>query len=183
MRTGHFLLESGHHGERWLELDRLFLRPKELMPFVTELSGRVATQHPEVVCGPLVGGAFLAQLIAAELELGFCFAERIVTERQGLYPVDYRIPAALRQSIVNKRVALIDDAISAGSACRATLAELREAQAACVVLAALISIGDAARNLAKENGLAFESLWQLPDTVWPPAQCPMCALGAPLSSA
>jgi orotate phosphoribosyltransferase len=26
-RKGHFLLESGHHGDLWLDLETLFLRP------------------------------------------------------------------------------------------------------------------------------------------------------------
>ena len=27
-RQGHFRLESGHHGDLWLDLDPLFLRPR-----------------------------------------------------------------------------------------------------------------------------------------------------------
>ena len=29
-RRGHFRLESGHHGELWLNLDALFARPASL---------------------------------------------------------------------------------------------------------------------------------------------------------
>jgi orotate phosphoribosyltransferase len=32
-RRGHFRLESGHHGELWLDLDPLFARPARLAPF------------------------------------------------------------------------------------------------------------------------------------------------------
>ena len=31
-RRGHFLLESGHHGNLWLDLNSLFLRPAALLP-------------------------------------------------------------------------------------------------------------------------------------------------------
>lgn len=31
-RTGHFALESGHHGALWLELDALFWEPAALEP-------------------------------------------------------------------------------------------------------------------------------------------------------
>jgi orotate phosphoribosyltransferase len=53
-RHGHFQLESGHHGEVWLDLDTLFLRPARLVPFVEDLSRQLADAvAPEAVCGPL----------------------------------------------------------------------------------------------------------------------------------
>jgi orotate phosphoribosyltransferase len=63
-RKGHFLLESGHHGERWLDLDSLFLRPGQLGRFAAELAGLLSAHRIEAVCGPLVGGALLAQMVA-----------------------------------------------------------------------------------------------------------------------
>src|SRR5215204_6419129 len=68
-RQGHFRLESGLHGDYWCELDPLFVRPRALQPFVVELAARLARHQVEVVCGPLVGGAFVAQEIAAELDI------------------------------------------------------------------------------------------------------------------
>ena len=35
-RQGHFRFESGHHGNLWLDLELLFLRPKAIQPFVDE---------------------------------------------------------------------------------------------------------------------------------------------------
>ena len=79
-RSGHFRLESGHHAELWLDLDALFARPAVLRPFVSELATRVATHRIDLVCGPLNGGAFLAELIALELGVEFGFAERFVSQ-------------------------------------------------------------------------------------------------------
>jgi orotate phosphoribosyltransferase len=39
---GHFLLESGHHGDLWLERDPLFLPPTRLERFAAELGRRLA---------------------------------------------------------------------------------------------------------------------------------------------
>jgi len=36
-KIGHSAYESGHHGNLWLDLDRLFERPALLRPSVTEL--------------------------------------------------------------------------------------------------------------------------------------------------
>jgi orotate phosphoribosyltransferase len=75
-RRGHFLLESGHHGDLWLELDALFVRPALLERFAAELGSRLDAHGIETVCGPLTGGAFLAELVAAHRELEFAWAER-----------------------------------------------------------------------------------------------------------
>lgn len=180
-KTGHFRLESGHHADLWLELDQLFLRPSALQPFVRALAERIGRHDVQLVCGPLTGGAFLAQLIAAQLELSFAYTERAVSERSGLYPVDYRIASAMRERINGRRVAIVDDAISAGSAVRGTIADLVDCGGEPAVIAALITMGNGAEVLAKDLQLPLERLVQLADTFWPPTECPMCALGAPLT--
>jgi orotate phosphoribosyltransferase len=76
-RTGHFPLESGHHGELWLELDALFWEPAPLEPLAGRLAELIRPHGPDVVCGPLVGGAFLAQLVATRLGVRFCHTERV----------------------------------------------------------------------------------------------------------
>ncbi|HUV90521.1 MAG TPA: hypothetical protein VMY80_12775, partial [Anaerolineae bacterium] len=37
-RKGHFRLESGHHGDLWLDLDLLFVRPNHVRRFAIELA-------------------------------------------------------------------------------------------------------------------------------------------------
>jgi orotate phosphoribosyltransferase len=45
--------------------------------WAAELARRAAPSQPEVVCGPLTGGAFVAQAVAAELGADFVFAGRL----------------------------------------------------------------------------------------------------------
>src|SRR4051794_33162589 len=125
-RRGHFRLESGHHGDLWLDLDSLFLRPTRLRRFAAALALRFANLAIEAVCGPLVGGAFLAQGVAAELDVEFYHTQRVATtESGGLHSANYRLPVTLRHHVTGKRVAIVDDAINAGSAVRATYLELQ----------------------------------------------------------
>jgi len=72
-RSGHFRLESGHHGELWLDLDSLFADFRRVEPFVAQLVESIRPYDVETVCGPLLGGAFLAQLVAQALGVEFCF--------------------------------------------------------------------------------------------------------------
>jgi len=67
-RRGHFRLESGHHSGLWLDLDGLFAEPKRIAPFVDNLTVALRSYSVSAVCGPLLGGAFLAQLVAHALE-------------------------------------------------------------------------------------------------------------------
>ena len=180
-RRGHFRLESGHHGALWLDLELLFLRPRLIEPFARELARRLSGYAIEMVCGPLVEGAFVAQIVAAELNVEFAYTERFVyPRREGLYPVEYRLPGALRSAARGKSVAVVNDVINAGSAVRGTFADLRACEARPVAVGALVVLGTWASAFAADQALPLESIASLPDEVWAPAACPLCAAGMPL---
>ena len=121
-RPGHFRLESGHHGPFWFDLDTLFADTKRVLPFVERLAGEIRAHDVAAVCGPLVGGAFLAQMVAAALQVEFSFTQRMLPpEREGLYRAEYRLPRAFHTRVGAKRLAIVDDAISAGSAVAAPM--------------------------------------------------------------
>ena len=180
-RRGHFRLESGHHGALWLDLDPLFGRPDAVAPFVTRLAARLRPHAPEVVCGPLLGGAFLAQWLARDLGTEFCFTERARSKgTEGLYRAAYRLPAASRGAVKGRRVAVVDDVASAGSSLRATCAELEAHGALPVVAGALLVLGEAATAHFRSRGLALESVVRDDYPLWAPDECPLCRAGAPL---
>ena len=180
-RSGHFRLESGHHGSLWLDLDPLFLRPGRLRRFVAGLAEQLAKYGVEAVCGPLTGGAFLAQSVAAALDVEFYYTERVVpAERNALYAVTYRLPGGLRERAQGKSVAVVDDVINAGSAVRGTLAELRSCGATPAAVGALLVLGSAAASLCADQGLPLETIAARPNEIWAPAECPLCAAQTPL---
>jgi orotate phosphoribosyltransferase len=180
-RQGHFKLESGYHGDLWLDLDLLFLRPRSVRRFAIGLARQLAKHNPAVVCGPLVGGALLAQTIAAELDVEFCYTERFVLpQHDALYPVEYRIPHSLRQRVGGKDVAIVDDVINAGSAVRGTLADLRSCGARPVVIGALLVLSSAAPRFFAGHDILLESIAYLASGLWAPSECPLCASRTPL---
>jgi orotate phosphoribosyltransferase len=184
-QSGHFLLESGFHGNLWMDLEGLFLHPAAIEPLASELAGRLAKHEIEAVCGPLVEGAFLALLVARELGVPFTYSERY--ERQvertvegGLYPFGYRVPATLHPHLRRRRIAVVNDVISAGSAVRGTCSALGELQANTVAIGALLVTGAWSARFAAEQQVALESLETMPYDLWPPENCPLCARGEPL---
>ena len=177
-RRGHFILESGHHGDLWLDLDVLFLRPAALRPFARELAPRLGGPGVEAVVGPLVGGGFVAEMVAAELDVRFAFAERRADARGATYV----IPDAFRDHLRGRAVVIVDDAINAGSATRATFAALRVMGARPIAVGALLILGETALPYFTASKLAVESIARLANDLWEPAACPMCAAGEPISS-
>jgi len=179
--TGHFLLESGHHGELWLDVERLCLHPGVVRALAGRLASRLSAYGVEAVCGPLVEGAFVALMVAEQLGLPFTYSQPQRGKGAALlFPVAYRIPEVLRPEIEGRRIAVVNDVINAGSAVRGTLEHLRAWGAQPVVVATLAVLGDSAARLARDSQVPLESLAERPNRIWTPRECPLCARGVPL---
>jgi orotate phosphoribosyltransferase len=180
-RTGHFLYESGYHSDTWIDLETLCLQPRAIEPFVRDLAGRLELLNVDAVCGPLVEGAFIALMVATALDVEFYYAVRIEhPEKTGLFPVEYRVPDLLRGRVRGKRVAFVNDVISAGSAVRGTLADLQECGACLMALSSLLVMGHSASALASGHGIPLLTVAERSNPIWSPSDCPLCAAGLPL---
>ena len=177
MRTGHFAMASGHHGNLWLDLDLLFTRPAILQSMVRDLGERLRRHGAEAVCGPASGGALLAYAIAQAFDLESFSAARSLAA-DGSW--SYTVPSSLRTRIFGKRTAIVDDVINAGSAVRSTCEDLRRHGGVCVAIGALVTLGSSPARSAAELELPLELLAHLPNELWAPLECPLCGRGIPL---
>ena len=156
-RQGHFRLESGHHGDLWFSLETLCLQPRVIRPLAAELAAQLKQYKVEVICGPLVEGAFMALMVALELGCDFVYAERFQdTTREGLFPVKYCLPKALQPIVKGKRVAIVNDVINAGSAVRGAFYDLQANGAEILAIGALLALGDAIVHFADQKRVALE---------------------------
>ena len=90
----------------WLGLDALFATPRRIAPFADAPAGALRPHGAAAVCDPLLGGAFLAQLVAHALGTDFCFTERVMAaEPGGPYRARYRLPRAFRERLRGQRAA------------------------------------------------------------------------------
>ena len=174
-RWGHFELGTGYHGDVWLDLDALFLRPALLQPHIDSLAEQLREHQPDAVCGPAEGGAFLALALASTLGVAF-----LPGYRGG--SAGYRLPG-VPGGRNGWRVALADDAVNAGTAIRACAAELRNSGAVPVAVAALLALGPAGATVRDTMGLPLHAAAGLNSQAWPAATCPLCASGTPLDEA
>jgi len=134
--------------------------------------------NAEVICGPLVEGAFVGLIVALPLGLPFVYSERFARPAEGgLFPAGYRIPAVLREGLRGKRVAIVNDVINAGSAVRGTFADLEECGASVAGIGAVLVLGTAAQQFASSKGVPLVSVATMPNRLWTPQECPLCAAG------
>jgi orotate phosphoribosyltransferase len=174
-RPGHFDLGTGYHGDLWLDLDALLLRPARLRPYVRWLGERLGDHSVDAVCGPLEGGAFLAYAVADLLGAAFLAGYRAPGEGAG-----YRLPP-VDGGIGGWRVAVIDDAVNAGTAVAACLAEARDRGAVPVAVAALLALGPARETVPATVHVPFYAAGTIPSQAWPGDQCPLCADAIPFT--
>jgi orotate phosphoribosyltransferase len=181
IRNGHFLLESGYHTDVWVSLDLLFVNPSSIAPMVASLTERLRGHQFAAVCGPLLGGAFLAQALATILGTAFYYTEPIATSGEtALFAAEYRLPPDLGRAVRGLSVAVVDDVISAGSSVRATVAALSEAGASIAVVGSLLTLGDVGETHFAACGVPLESLARRNFVLWKPEDCPLCQAGLPL---
>lgn len=181
-RRGHFVFESGYHGDLRLDLDSMFAAPSQLGCMLDDLARRIAPVAPDVVCGPLTGGALVAFAVATRLEVGFRWTCREqVPSGHGLFPYRYHLDAAGTE-LAHQRVVVVDDVINAGSATRETLRLLHEQKAIPVAIGALLTLGRAPEALARHEGLDLLTLAHAASSLWAPDHCPLCAVDEPIAA-
>jgi orotate phosphoribosyltransferase len=181
-RQGHFVLESGYHTDTWFDLDGLFISPNNLKPRIANLAKLLRPYSPTAICGPLLGGAFVAQSLAAHMDLRFYFSQRILTKADDgkLFGAQYQLPTLLQRQVSHERVAVVDDIVSAGSSVRATIAALDKAGATVVVVGALLVLGSEALAHFASCGISMVMPTKRGFNLWQTSECPLCRAGAPL---
>jgi orotate phosphoribosyltransferase len=174
-------MESGHHSDQWWDLDTFVADEAASGSYCAELENRLIKYDVDCICGPATGGAVLAARIGAHLGIAPVSTLRLEKPvKPGLFPVRYELAEQDKASVKGRRVAIVDDAIRAGSAVRGTHEALIACAARPVVIGALLVLGDSAAKLATERGLPLEGVVKVSFDFWKPDVCPLCRAGVPL---
>jgi orotate phosphoribosyltransferase len=182
-RDGHFMLESGMHTDRWFDLDALFCEPSVVGAQIERLGGLLAHYVPDAICGPMIGGALLAQAVATRMGLRFFYSQRVADDNDAtMFAARYALPHGQQPVASGRRVAIVDDMVSAGSSVRATHRALIDAGASVVVVGTLHLSGDVAKIHFDEAGIPLVAVKQRPFNLWSPDACPLCRIGQPLTN-
>ena len=105
LRSGHFLLSSGRHSERYVQCARLLEDPRLAALVGRALAFRLQPLAPDVIVSPALGGLVIGFAVAAALDRPFRFCERTegrMTLRRGF------------EIARGERVAVVEDVVTTG---------------------------------------------------------------------
>ncbi|HHW43644.1 orotate phosphoribosyltransferase [Desulfofundulus thermobenzoicus] len=168
MLTGHFLLTSGRHSDRYFQCARVLQYPRhaELLCHEMARQWQDEVKTVDTVIGPALGGILVSYEVARALGARNIFAERengVMTLRRGfnLSP--------------QEKVLVVEDVVTTGGSVREVIDLVRRAGAQVVGASALVDRSNGTVDL----GVPFRALLTVPAVSYSPEECPLCRQGIP----
>ncbi len=163
--SGHFLLSSGRHSDRFIQKFRILENPAELAPLAQAIAEHFLSAAPTVVVSAAVGGILLGHEVARALGTRSIFVEKERGEphlRRGfsLGPSD--------------RALVVEDVVTTGQSVREVLDIVHGRGASVVGIGAIVCRGAVALDAP------LFALLDLPLDSYAAGECPQCASGVPL---
>jgi orotate phosphoribosyltransferase len=163
--TGHFLLSSGLHSDRYLQSALVLQQPDIATRLCAALAVHLKDQKVEAVIAPALGGVFVSHETARALGVRALFAERVngeLTLRRG-FTIN-----------TGERVLVVEDVITTGKSIRETIDVVKKAGGTVIAAASLVD-----RSGGKaELGVPYRSLVTLDVPSYAADACPMCKAGS-----
>lgn len=169
LRTGHFVLTSGRHSDRYVQCARILEDPA----LTTGLAATAVSRLPEglaidLVAAPAVGGLIIGFAVAQALGVKFIFSER--QEGAMVFRRSFEVPAGAR-------VLVVEDVVTTGGSVDEVIDLVRSAGGE---VAGVVSLID--RGGSKAFDAPYWPLLRLEVESWDPASCTLCAAGEPVHS-
>ena len=176
IRNGHFALASGLHSREYLNKNAIFVRPEELSRLCLHLAMRIAPQNPDVIVGPVVGGALIAQWVAYHLSaINGKPLRAVFADKDGDTFVLRRGYGAL---VTGKSVAIVEDILMTGSTIRKVINAVEIDGGNVIGVSALCNRGGV---LGFDDVPHFSTLVPFTFDAFKPEECPLCASQIPIS--
>jgi orotate phosphoribosyltransferase len=163
--TGHFLLSSGLHSDRYLQSALVLQQPELATKLCAALADGFRDQRIDVVIAPALGGVFVSHETARALGVRALFAERVdgtLTLRRGF------------TIMPGERVLVVEDVITTGKSTRETIEVVKAAGGVVVAAGSLVDRSGGRADI----GVPYRSLVTLDVPTFSPANCPMCKAGS-----
>lgn len=162
--TGHFLLSSGLHSDRYLQSALVLQDPDTATRLCASLAELFMGEEIDAVIAPALGGILVSHETARALKVRALFAERVsgeLTLRRGF-------------SITRgERLLVVEDVITTGKSTRETIEVVKKAGGVVVAAGSLVDRSGGRAEL----GVPYKSLVTLDVPTYPPDACPMCLAG------
>lgn len=165
LQSGHFLLTSGKHSNKYMQCAKIFQHPDISAEVAKDLAEKYESYDIDIVIGPAVGGIILAYEVARQLEVRALFAER---ENGAM---------SLRRGFEIKpgsRVLVVEDVITTGGSVKEVIEVVRSVGGEVVGVASVV---DRSGGKALFD-VPFKSAIKIDIETFDPCDCPMCKEGS-----
>ena len=166
MLSGHFVLSSGLHSDRFIQKFRIFEDPPTAQTVCAALAELLRPAGAQVVVSAAIGGIIPGYIVAKELGI-----RDIFVEKEAGVPVLRRGFELAR----GERVAVVEDVMTTGKS-TAEVIEVAERHGARVV-----AVGAVVKRGTTNLKFPVTALLDLPLTDYAADACPQCKQGRPLS--
>jgi orotate phosphoribosyltransferase len=163
--TGHFLLTSGLHSEKYLQCAKVLQWPRYAESLARELVVRLDWDKPDLVISPALGGIVIGQEVARDLGCRAIFAEREGGE------------LSLRRGFAvepGEKALVVEDVITTGGSTLETIQVVRSYGGHVIGAVSIIDRSGGHPVL----DVPYHSLWTLAVPAYRADQCPMCRAGS-----
>jgi orotate phosphoribosyltransferase len=165
LQTGHFLLTSGKHSNKYMQCAKIFQHPDISAGISKALAEKYDDYEIDIVIGPAIGGIILAYEVARQLEVRALFAERengAMTLRRGF------------EIKPGSRVLVVEDVITTGGSVKEVIELVRAVGGEVVGVASVV---DRSGGKALFD-VPFKSAIKIDIETYEPEECPMCKAGS-----
>jgi orotate phosphoribosyltransferase len=169
LRTGHFVLTSGRHSDRYVQCARVLEDPA----LTTRLARAIVERLPEgekfdLVAAPAVGGLIIGFAVAQAMGVNFIFSEREMGKM--VFRRSFQVPEGAR-------VLVVEDVVTTGGSVKEVIDLVRGSGGVVGGVASLIDRGG-----VKAFDADYWPLLKLEVESWDAASCPLCASGVEVYS-
>lgn len=164
--TGHFLLSSGKHSDKYVQCAKLLQYPEKAEEVCKVLKEKLKDENIDIVVGPAMGGIVIAYELGRALGTPAIFTERENNEM------------TLRRGFEIKegqRVLIVEDVVTTGKSSLETVKVIEDFGGKVVGIASLVD-----RTGGKDIGMKLFSAVKLEINTYDKEECPLCKDGMEL---
>ena len=179
-RTGHFVYTHGNHSDNYLNKDALYTDTHETSKLCKAMAEKFLENNVEVVIGPAIGAAILAQWVAYHLtdltkhDVSAAYADK---DGKGGFILKRGYDALVK----GKKTLIVEDLTTTGGSAKLVVEAARAAGADVVGVVILANRGDVKKEDVG-NPPIFKALVDLHLESWPPEDCDLCKKGIPVNT-
>ena len=163
--SGHFLLTSGLHSEKYLQCAQVLQWPRHAEACAQALAAHFLPHKPKFVISPALGGIVIGHELGRALGCRAIFAERengILRLRRG-FSID-----------PGEKGVVIEDVITTGGSTLETIQVVEDCGGVVLGACAIVDRSGGSPHF----GVPYFSLWNLTIPTYAPEDCPVCRAGS-----